>query len=131
MNFKKMRSNKREGFTLIEMVMVVVIIGVLSSMAMMKYGDVQTNAKIKADCATASTIATATTMAISDGKLSSTTTSGEVVGILVAQGYLQSSVKSSKTSSDFEVEIQDNNSIIVTSGNETFYPKYKESSSTR
>lgn len=82
MNFKKMRSNKREGFTLIEMVMVVVIIGVLSSMAMMKYGDVQTNAKIKADCATASTIATATTMAISDGKLSSTTTSSEVVGIL-------------------------------------------------
>lgn len=47
MNIKKVRSNKREGFTLIEMVMVVVIIGVLSSMAMMKYGDVQTNAKRK------------------------------------------------------------------------------------
>ena len=131
MNIKKVRSNKREGFTLIEMVMVVVIIGVLSSMAMMKYGDVQTNAKIKADCATASTIATATTMAISDGKLSSTATSSEVVGILVTQGYLQSSVKSSKTNSDFEVEIEANNSITVTSGNETFYPKYKENSSTR
>ncbi|MBQ3421626.1 MAG: prepilin-type N-terminal cleavage/methylation domain-containing protein, partial [Romboutsia sp.] len=88
MNLKSLNKKKREGFTLIEMVMVVVIIGVLSSTAMMKYGDVQTNAKIKADCATASTIATATTMAISDGV---TLTSGDkIVGELVKEGYLQS-----------------------------------------
>ena len=129
MNFKKMRSNKREGFTLIEMVMVVVIIGVLSSMAMMKYGDVQTNAKIKADCATASTIATATTMAISEGKVKDEST--DIMSILVANNYLQSSSISNKTGQAFVVHVKNSNTITVTSGNETFYPKYKENSSTR
>lgn len=129
MNFKKMRSNKREGFTLIEMVMVVVIIGVLSSMAMMKYGDVQTNAKIKADCATASTIATATTMAISEGKVKDEST--DIMSILVANNYLQSSSISNKTGQAFVVHVKNSNTITVTSGNETFYPKYEVNSSTR
>lgn len=129
MNIKKVRSNKREGFTLIEMVMVVVIIGVLSSMAMMKYGDVQTNAKIKADCATASTIATATTMAISEGKVKDEST--DIMSILVANNYLQSSSISNKTGQAFVVHVKDSNTITVTSGNETFYPKYEVNSSTR
>ena len=124
MNIKKVRSNKREGFTLIEMVMVVVIIGVLSSMAMMKYGDVQTNAKIKADRATASTIATATTMAINDGQ--TLTTSDKIVDELVSKGYLQSAIKSSTTGSSFIVTIGDKNTITITSGTgdnlKTFYP---------
>lgn len=125
MNFKKMRSNKREGFTLIEMVMVVVIIGVLSSMAMMKYGDVQTNAKTKADRATAHTIATAITMAMNDNKVSSSTT--DIVGTLVNEGYLQSKVKSSKTGKDFVVSIDSTNgAITIKSGSEdgaeVFYP---------
>lgn len=129
MNIKKVRSNKREGFTLIEMVMVVVIIGVLSSMAMMKYGDVQTNAKIKADCATASTIATATTMAISEGKVKDEST--DIMSILVANNYLQSSSISNKTGQAFVVHVKNSNTITVTSGNETFYPKYEVNSSTR
>ena len=129
MNIKKVRSNKREGFTLIEMVIVVVIIGVLSSMAMMKYGDVQTNAKIKADCATASTIATATTMAISEGKVKDEST--DIMSILVANNYLQSSSISNKTGQAFVVHVKNSNTITVTSGNETFYPKYEVNSSTR
>ncbi|SCI21221.1 putative major pilin subunit [uncultured Clostridium sp.] len=76
-NLKKFRSKKKKGFTLIEMVMVVVILGILSSMAMMKYGEVQKNAKIKSDCATASTLATAITIAKNDGKISSSESSGE------------------------------------------------------
>jgi len=128
MNLKSFNKKKREGFTLIEMVMVVVIIGVLSSMAMMKYGDVQTNAKIKADCATASTIATATTMAISDNKIPSTAGANDIVGILASEGYLQSEVKSSTTGNNFTVDIGEDNTITIKSGNDTFYPKYIENS---
>lgn len=126
MNLKSFNKKKREGFTLIEMVMVVVIIGVLSSMAMMKYGDVQTNAKIKADCATASTIATATTMAISEGKVKDGSTN--IMNILVNNNYLQSASQSSKTGLDFIVHVKNGNTITVTSGNYTFYPKYIENS---
>ena len=126
MNLKSFNKNKREGFTLIEMVMVVVIIGVLSSTAMMKYGDVQTNAKIKADCATASTIATATTMAISEGKVKDGSTN--IMNILVNNNYLQSASQSNKTGLDFIVHVKNGNTITVTSGNDTFYPKYIENS---
>jgi len=126
MNLKSLNKKKREGFTLIEMVMVVVIIGVLSSTAMMKYGDVQTNAKIKADCATASTIATATTMAISEGKVKDGSTN--IMNILVNNNYLQSASQSNKTGLDFIVHVKNGNTITVTSGNDTFYPKYIENS---
>ena len=64
-NLKKIKNKK--GFTLIEMVIVITIIGILSSIAVTKYSTVQENAKKNADYATAANLATAAMISISDG----------------------------------------------------------------
>lgn len=60
---------KRKGFTLIEMVIVITIIGILSSIAVTKYSKIQENAKKNADYATAANLATAAMISINDGKI--------------------------------------------------------------
>lgn len=64
-------------------------------------------------------------MAMNDNKVSSSTT--DIVGTLVSEGYLQSKVKSSKTGKDFVVSIDSTNgAITIKSGSEdgaeVFYP---------
>ncbi len=124
MYFKRFKMKKRKGFTLVEMVIVVVILGILSSMALMKYNNVQENAKKKADYATASTIATATIVAMNDGQIS-----GDQVKVseLVSKGYLQSDVKCNSTGKCFDITIN-GDSVSISSNNEPYYPKPEESS---
>ncbi|MGL5694863.1 MAG: type II secretion system protein, partial [Peptostreptococcaceae bacterium] len=109
MNLRK-NDKKKRGFTLIEMVIVVVIIGILSSMALIKYDKVQQDAKLKTDCATASTIATAATMAYSDKKVDQIT-----MDYLVTNGYLQSNTQCNTTNSNFNIDISLDGGIVVTS----------------
>ncbi|QJA10035.1 type II secretion system protein [Romboutsia sp. CE17] len=125
MKVRNLKGRRRKGFTLVEMVMVVVILGILSSTALMKYDEIQKNAKLNADYASASTIATATTMALNDGKITSST--DDKMTALVNGGYLQSKVKCNTTNSDFVITIDNNNNVIeITSGSGTsemkFYP---------
>ena len=79
---------KRKGFTLIEMVIVITIIGILSSIAVTKYSKIQENAKKNADYATAANLATAAMIAISDGE------QNVDVGSLQSKGYIQTIPKS-------------------------------------
>ena len=124
MYFNRFKIKKRKGFTLVEMVIVVVILGILSSMALMKYNNVQENAKKKADYATASTIATATIVAMNDGQIS-----GDQVKVseLVSKGYLQSDVKCNSTGEGFNITIE-GDSVKVKSGGKSYYPIIEESS---
>ena len=124
MYFSKFKIRKRKGFTLVEMVIVVVILGILSSMALMKYNNVQQNAKQKADYATASTIATATIVAMNNGEISGNRVS---VNDLVSKGYLQSDVKCNSTGKAFDISIEDD-SVKVTSGENQYYPIIEKSS---
>jgi prepilin-type N-terminal cleavage/methylation domain-containing protein len=51
--------NKKKGFTLIELIIVIAIIGILATIAVPKFGNIQKDAKIKADIASAKVIADA------------------------------------------------------------------------
>ena len=116
MNILKIKK-KRRGFTLIEMVIVITIIGIISSIAVTKYSTVQENAKKNADYATAANLATAAMMSLSDGKLSVQPSN------LQSNGYIQFVPKSkSVNNGSFDITVE-GDYVTVKIGTETFYPK--------
>ncbi|WP_434798141.1 type II secretion system protein [Terrisporobacter vanillatitrophus] len=115
---------RRRGFTLIEMVIVITIIGILSSIAVTKYSKVQENAKKNADYATAANLATAAMISISDGNTSVQPSD------LKNDEYIQFvPVAKSVKDGSFVVTAQ-GDSVTVKIGTETFYPKPEETVNT-
>jgi len=112
---------KRKGFTLVEMVIVITILGILTSIALVKYGKVQENAKINADYTNASNIATAANIALSDD----TSISDNItVEILKEKGYLNSIPMPQSRDGSFSIKVQDEgDDIVVLVDTEQFYPK--------
>lgn len=103
------------------MVIVITIIGLLSSIAVTKYSKVQENAKLNADYATASNLATAAMMAINNGE-----TSVEPAD-LVKNQYIQFEPKSkSGDKGAFTITKGAGDSITVKVGEKVFYPKPQE-----
>ncbi|WP_170075041.1 pilus assembly FimT family protein [Paraclostridium dentum] len=119
---KKIIMKKRRGFTLIELVIVVAILGVLSSIALVKFGDVEKNSKINADYVTANNIATAAKLAInSDPSISEVS-----IDYLVENNYLEGKPKvQSQKDKNFEVYTE-NEDIKVKVDGQTFYPKNEQ-----
>ncbi|CEN76916.1 type IV pilin PilA [[Clostridium] sordellii] len=115
-NIKKRINKKRRGFTLIELVMVVAILGTLSSIALVKFTDVGKESKINSDYITASNIATATKLAINDG------VSDITLDKLSKEGYIEGTPKPQSEEGGFVVSI-DNGNINVKVGEKIFYPK--------
>lgn len=114
----KIKNRKvKRGFTLIELVMVVGILGILSSIALVKFTDVQGNAKVNADYVAASNIANAAKLAKEQG-----VTEAITVEVLKTKGYLEGIVKPQSTSGEFSIDTTAG-SIKVMIGTTQFYPK--------
>lgn len=118
---RKKEIQKRPGFTLVEMIIVVTILGILASVAIVKYGKVESNAKKNIDYTNASNIASAAIIAMSEGIPSSQIT----VNNLVTKGYLNSEPKPQSVDAEgFVIETNDDGkNITVKAGENIMYPK--------
>lgn len=95
--FMKMMNKNKKGFTLVELMVVVVIIGILVAIAVPVYNGVSTNAQANADKATVRTLNGAVSMYMADDKITTKdakitagTKADEAAAVLVAAGYIQS-----------------------------------------
>lgn len=116
---KKRIMKKRRGFTLIELVIVVAIIGVLSSIALVRFNNIEKISKQNADYVTANNIATAAKLA-----LNSDIDENDIkIDYLVENNYLEGNTKpQSKKGTDFDLNVEDGIVTVKIDG-EAFYPK--------
>lgn len=116
---KKRIMKKRRGFTLIELVIVVSIIGVLSSIALVRFNNIEKISKQNADHVTANNIATAAKLAL-NSNIDETDIS---IDYLVENNYLEGNPKpQSKKGRDFSLNV-DEGIVTVEIDGDTLYPK--------
>ena len=106
---------------MVEMIIVETNLGILASVAIVKYGKVESNAKKNIDYTNASNIASAAIIAMSEGIPSSQIT----VNNLVTKGYLNSEPKPQSIDAEgFVIETNDDGkNITVKAGENIMYPK--------
>ena len=128
MKIKNVQKKKREGFTLVEMVLVVTILGTLSGIGFMKFGKVQETSRKNADYVAAANLATATNLYINEHpKAVEFNDPDEYKNISIEkkkkEGYINYEPTSQSEGEDFIIELSKNGEIYITSNNTKFYPK--------
>ena len=128
MKFKSLQKKKRAGFTLVEMVIVVTILGILSGIGFMKFGKVQETSKKNADYVAAANLATATSLYISEHpkevEISDEDNEKDIdVKTLKSKKYINYEPKPQSEGDKFVIKLLKDGEIQVLSNNKIFYPK--------
>ena len=137
MKFKSLQKKKRAGFTLVEMVIVVTILGILSGIGFMKFGNVQETSRKNADYAAAANLATASNLYLLENPNIDVNNKTISIDELKKEGYINSIPKSQSQNKEFVikiVEVEEDGKkneelrVLCDLGNEgevIFYPKLK------
>lgn len=137
MKFKSLQKKKRAGFTLVEMVIVVTILGILSGIGFMKFGNVQETSRKNADYAAAANLATADNLYLLENPNIDVNNKTISIDELKKEGYINSIPKSQSQNKEFVikiVEVEEDGKkneelrVLCDLGNEgevIFYPKLK------
>jgi type IV pilus assembly protein PilA len=72
---------KKKGFTLIELIIVIAVIGIVAAIAVPKFGNIQKNAKVQADFASAKVIADSAVTEYAHGNITALPTTMEKVSL--------------------------------------------------
>ena len=128
MKFKSLQKKKRAGFTLVEMVIVVTILGILSGIGFMKFGKVQETSRKNADYVAAANLATATSLYISEHpkevEISDEDNEKDIdVKTLKSKKYINYEPKPQSEGDKFVIKLLKDGEIQVLSNNKIFYPK--------
>ncbi|MBU5225166.1 prepilin-type N-terminal cleavage/methylation domain-containing protein [Clostridium senegalense] len=116
---------KKKGFTLIELVVVISIIAILAIIAVPKFGQIQQNAKQRADIATAKNIAMAVNSQLSCGKTIDNLNETEIYEYFNGDIKQQAKV-GNQIPGEFTVYLMANDNIVITTGSRQVYPSVKE-----
>jgi type IV pilus assembly protein PilA len=121
---------KRGGFTLIEIIVVISIISILAFIAIPKFGNIQENAKQKADVATAKNIAMAINTELSKGKSPLKIDENMVKQYFNNEEIKQQALVDDTLPNKFSVYIKVDGEIFIFTGDRQVYPSLKDNTST-
>lgn len=139
-SIKSLKKDKKKGFTLVELIIVIAIIAILAAMAIPKFGQVRTDAKISNDIAAAKNIQSTVSMLVGNGTIPENTSTitledTDANGKLITD-RIDGAKKPKAKDGNFVVSISNNGDVSVKSSvasgvilapaNETTAGEYKK-----